>query len=517
LAESPLKEGLIYAGTDDGLIQVTEDGGENWKKIEVGSLPDVPETAFVNDIKADLYDENTVYVALDNHKFGDFKPYLLKSTDKGKSWESIAGDIPENYLVWRIVQDFVKPELMFAATEYGVFFTIDGGEKWIRLKGGIPTISFRDLVIQKERNDLICASFGRGFFVFDDYSPLREVTEEKLKEEAGLYPMRDAWMFSLRSGSGSQGASMWTSPNPQYGAVITYHLSEGLTSKKSVRKKEEGKLKKEKQPLTFPEWEVLKDERLEEKPKIWLTIHDADGNVVRKITGPAGKGFHRVSWDLRYPAWGAIDIHREKSSRGWMPSGNNVIPGTYTVSISKEEEGKITELAGQVEFDVIKLYEGALEGMNEVDVMAFRKEINLMREATSAASITMGEAKKKLAGMETALSRMLVPATELYEELYQLKRQLAEFEEQVYGDPAKREMSQYDYPTVSQRLGVASSGARNMSYGPTGTQVMCLEIAQEQFAALKADLIVIVEEGIPAFEQKLIAAGAPWMNGQPLK
>ncbi len=517
LAESPLQEGLIYAGTDDGLLQITEDGGKNWRKIEVGSLPDVPKTAFVNDIKADLFDVNTVYVALDNHKFGDFKPYLLKSTNKGKSWKSIAGDIPENHLVWRVVQDFVKAELMFAATEYGVFFTIDGGVKWIKLQGGIPCISFRDLVIQKERGDLVCASFGRGFFVFDDYTPLREITEEKLKEEVSMYAIRDAWMFSYRQGAGSQGASVYKAENPAYGAVITYHLAEGLSTKESARKKEESKLMKDEQALAFPEWEVLKEERLEEKPKLWITIRDMDGNVVRKISGSTAKGFHRESWDLRYPAWGAIDIHREASSGGWVPSGSNVIPGKYAASISKEVEGQITELAGPVEFNVVKLFEGALKGMDPVDAQAFRKEINLMLEATSAASIVLGEAKKKLAGMEKALSRMPTPAASLYEELYGLKKELAEFEEQVYGDPAKQEMSEYDYPTVRQRLGTASGGFWNMNYGPTATQQMCLAIAQEQFTGLKVDLEVIVNELIPAFEQKLIDAGAPWMNGMPLK
>ena len=520
LAESPLKEGLIYAGTDDGLIQVTEDGGENWKKIEVGSLPDVPETAFVNDIKADLFDESTVYIALDNHKYGDFTPYLFKSTNKGKSWKSIAGDIPENHLVWRVVQDYIKPELMFVATEYGIFFTIDAGEKWIKLKGGVPTISFRDLVIQKERNDLVCASFGRGFFVFDDYSPLRDVTEEKIKEEAGLYPIRDAWQYSFRSGAGSQGAGFYTAKNPEYGAVITYHLAENYPSKKSERKKAEGKLKKAEEPLEFPDWEVLKEERLEEKSKIWLTIRDAEGMIVRKINAPSGKGFHRVAWNLRYPAWGAIDIHRERSSSGegrWSPSGSSVLPGTYSVTISKELEGKITELAGPVEFNVVKLYQGALEGMDAVDAQSFRKEINLMREATSAASIVLGEASKKLNGMQTALSRMPTPAGELYEELYQLKRELAEFNEQLYGDPAKRGMSEYSYPTVSQRLGVASGGAWSLTHGPTATQIMSLEIAQEQFAVVKTDLELIVNQKIPTLEQKLIEAGAPWMNGMPLK
>ncbi|MCD4724231.1 MAG: hypothetical protein K8R63_05255 [Bacteroidales bacterium] len=516
LAESPLKEGLIYAGTDDGLIQVTEDGGANWRKIEVGKLPAVPETAFVNDIKADLYDENTVYIALDNHKFGDFKPYLLKSTDKGKNWKSIAGDIPENTLVWRVVQDHEKAELMFAATEYSIYFTIDGGKKWIKLKGGVPTISFRDLAIQKERNDLVGASFGRSFYVFDDYSVLRHVTEEKLKEEARLYPIRDAWLYAFRSGAGSQGSNYYSAENPPRGAVFTYHLAKNYSSKESERKKEEKKLKKEEQPLSFPEWEVLKEERLEEKPKIWLTVRDADGMVVRKINAPAGKGFHRVDWDLRYPAWEAIDIHMERSG-DWTPPGSLVIPGTYTVSLAKEVEGKITELAGPLEFNVIKLYKGALEGMNPLDAFAFRKEMDQMREATSAASITLREAKKKVDAMQTALSRMPEPPGELNEQLYQLKKVLAEFEEQVHGDPAKRELSEYTYPTLRQRLSVASQGYWNLTYGPTLMQIQNLQIARKQFEILKSELEVIVNQQIPDMEQKLIDAGAPWMSGRPLK
>jgi hypothetical protein len=319
-------------------------------------------------------------------------------------------------------------------------------------------------------------------------------------------------------GAGSQGAAHYTADNPDYGAVITYHLSESYSTLESERKKEEGKLQKDEKPLTFPDWEMLKQERLQEKPKIWLTIRDTDGNVVRKLNGEMGKGFHRVAWDLRYPAWGAIDIHREAASgRSWQPSGMAVMPGTYTVTLSKEIDGKISDLAGPLAFEVERLYEGALEAKPEQDIAAFRDEVNKMREATSAASITFDEVQKKVTAMQTALSRMAEPPGDLYEELYDIKRLLAEFNEKVYGDPAKRELSEYDYPTVSQRLGVASGGAWNLNYGPTGTQQMCLEIAKEQFKGFKAELEVIIQELIPAFEAKLVAAGAPWMNGMPLK
>ncbi|NNL88454.1 MAG: glycosyl hydrolase, partial [Marinicaulis sp.] len=195
IGESPIDENILYVGTDDGIIQTTSDGGETWNRIEVGRLPGVPNTAFVNDIRADLYDADTVYVALDNHKYGDYTPYLLKSTNRGQSWTSIASNIPDRHLIWRMVQDHVNPNLLFAATEYGLFFTVDGGGRWTELDGGVPTISFRDVVIQRRENDLVAASFGRGFFILDDYSPLRDVSAEALDNEALLFPGRRAWWY----------------------------------------------------------------------------------------------------------------------------------------------------------------------------------------------------------------------------------------------------------------------------------------------------------------------------------
>ncbi len=237
LSESPLKEGLIYAGTDDGIIQVTEDGGASWRKLEVGSIKGIPATAFVNDIRADLFDANTVYAALDNHKFGDFKPYLIKSTDAGKSWSSITGNLPDRTLVWRLVQDHEKSDLLFAATEFGIYFTLDGGSEWIQLKGGVPTISFRDITIQRRENDLVAASFGRGFFILDDISPLREATPEILEKEAKLFPVKDPWVYVPKHVAHSQGNAEYTAENPAFGAVFTYFLKEDIKSMKETQEK----------------------------------------------------------------------------------------------------------------------------------------------------------------------------------------------------------------------------------------------------------------------------------------
>ena len=165
LSESPVTEGLIYAGTDDGIVQITEDGGSTWRKYNVGSMPGVPATAFVNDIRADLHDANTVYICLDNHKYGDLKPYLLKSNDRGVTWRKATGGMPDKTLVWRTVQDHVDKNLMFAATEYGVYVSFDGADNWMKFGGGFPTISVRDITIQRRENDLIAATFGRGFYI----------------------------------------------------------------------------------------------------------------------------------------------------------------------------------------------------------------------------------------------------------------------------------------------------------------------------------------------------------------
>jgi len=317
VAESPNQEGLIYAGTDDGLLQITEDGGKNWKKIELGSIPGIPKTAFVNDIKADLFDVNSVYLVLDNHKFGDLNPYLLISKNKGRTWKSIKSNLPERTLIWRIVQDHINPKLFFLGTEFGIYFTLNKGEEWIQLKGGIPTISFRDLAIQRRENDLVGASFGRGFYILDDFSFLREINSSELKrKEAELFTGRNSLLYIPQPGhafseKGSQGASYFTSKNPPFGSVFTYYLSEEYKSLKKQREEKESILVKENNNITFPGWDNVEAERRQDPIVIWLTIKDAESKVIRNIKGNNKKGFNRIAWNLRYPDLQTIDIQIE--------------------------------------------------------------------------------------------------------------------------------------------------------------------------------------------------------------
>ncbi|MBR9922647.1 MAG: glycosyl hydrolase [Bacteroidetes bacterium] len=516
LAESPLQEGLIYAGTDDGLIQVTEDGGANWRKIEAGSLPGVPETAFVNDIKADLHDANTVYVALDNHKFGDYTPYLLMSSDRGKTWKSIAGNIPDRTLVWRLVQDHVKPELLFSATEFGIYFSINRGEDWVKLKGGVPTISFRDLAIQRRENDLVGASFGRSFYVFDDYSVLRELSEEQMKEEASLFSVRDAWWYIPRpvlsmGGRGSQGASYYVADNPPFGAVFTYHLSESMQTLEQQRKEREKELQEAGEDIPFPGWDALDEERNQAAPKIWLTIRDADGNVVRRITGPTSKGFHRVAWDLRYPSPAAIELDDE-SGNG---SGFMAAPGTYSVSLSRQMDGEVTELAGPIEFEVVKMRDGALPAASPDEVASFWRELEDMTAQTSATSVSLRNAKKRVEAMQRALAATPLDPGDLDERLHKLRADIQDLEIQLNGSGAKGEVGEKGPPTISERISVARMGTSFATYGPNQNHRTSLDIAKKEFNNVRNELNRILEI-MPRLERAMREAGAPWIEGQPL-
>ena len=217
LDESPLVEGLLYVGTDDGLVQVSEDGGGGWRREE--AFAGVPAMAYVADVVASRHDPDRVYAVFNNHKEGDFRPYVTRSDDRGASWTDITGDVPDGQSSWTLVEDHVDPDLLFLGTEFGLFATLDGGGSWVRLRGGLPTIAVRDLEIQRRENDLVLATFGRGFYILDDYSPLRTVDEAVAAGAAHLFPVKDPWAYipgaaAGRPGEGDAGRRLLHRPEP---------------------------------------------------------------------------------------------------------------------------------------------------------------------------------------------------------------------------------------------------------------------------------------------------------------
>ena len=512
LAESPITEGLLYAGTDDGLIQVSEDGGANWRKVD--SLPDVPAGYFVNDIKADLFDANTAYVCIDNHKAGDFKPYLLKTTDAGRTWTSLAENLPERHLIWRLVQDHVDPNLMFVGTEFGVYFTLDGGANWMQLKGGMPTISVRDLAIQKRENDLVLATFGRSFYVLDDYSALRGLNEERLSQEAQLFETRDTWWYRQRSPLGggsqaSQGNSFYFAENPDFGATFTYYLHEGYDTAKKRRQKEEKDRIKEGLDTPTPGWDALREERLEEKPAIVLAIHDESGKWVRSMDAPAGKGFHRVTWNLRGNPTRPFPRQKEEAARDSGDGGGRLLaPGTYQVRMHKRIAGELTDLGLAQDFLVKPLGGGALPGATPEEVAGFFAALGQAETRASTLGARMAEGLQQVQAAQWAASRVARP--DLETGAGKLRRQLLDMQIIMSGDSVRGAANDPGPRSVRSRLSACSTG----TYGPTPTHQMSLDIATRQMDSLSEQLDVILKESIPQIQSQLDEAGAPWTPGR---
>ncbi|TPN88635.1 WD40/YVTN/BNR-like repeat-containing protein [Aquimarina algicola] len=514
IAESPKQENILYVGTDDGAIQVTENGGDNWKKIEAGSLPGVPSTAFVNDIKADLFDANTVYVALDNHKYGDFNPYLFKSTDKGQTWTSIVGNLPQRTLIWRIVQDHVQSNLLFAATEFGIYFTINGGKKWVKLQGGAPTISFRDIAIQRRENDLVGASFGRGFFVFDDYTPLRNISEAKLQEEAILFPTRDAWWYIPRSHlsfddqKGSQGASHYVAPNPDFGAVFTYYLKDGLKTAKETRQKRE-KANKAKD-IAFSGWESVDAEHTATTPKIIITITDSNGKAIRRIKGDVKKGFHRIAWDLRYPSPYPITLQKQNDS-DYTPKGFMAPPGTYTATLSKVVEGKVTVLSEPITFVVKQMRKGALPGVSVEESTAFLRTYENAIRDVSAIDLNIKKGIKTIAAMKRALQNANSVPGDLDTRLHALSKKMQGINKEFNGSPSKQQVGEKNKPTLQYRMFAIQKGVERSTYGPTDTHRKTMQIITASIDTFKTKINNIQNE-IKGLTKELNAVGAPFIE-----
>ncbi|WP_367388176.1 glycosyl hydrolase [Lewinella sp. LCG006] len=506
LAESPVQEGLLYAGTDDGMLQVTEDGGQNWRKIEWANVKGVPATAFVNDVKADLFAAKTVYVVLDNHKYGDYNPYLLKSTDAGRTWTKLGTDLPERTLLWRIVQDHVNGQLLFLGTEFGVYFSVNGGQQWHALKGGLPTISFRDLAIQRRENDLVGASFGRGLFVLDDYTALRSVSETQLAQAATLFTPRDAWWYIPRSHlgfdepKGDQGGGHFVAPNPDFGAVFTYYLKEGYTTAKETRQKAE----KEADKVTFPGWEAIEKEAMEAAPKVFLLVRNAAGAVIRQVDGPTAGGFHRVAWDLRHASPGAI------TGNDFGMPGRLAMPGKYTAELYQQVDGKVSSLSAPVTFTVKRLREGALPGATLAEVEAFWQDFEKTFADFTALAAQLEDAGSYGERLTKGLENTPAAANTLRETMATLSQEMHQLKKAIGGDPDKVQVGEKNNPVVFDRIFAVMRGVERSTYGPTAMHRMSLEAANAQIKEIGAALTQW-KAAASKLGKDIQAAGGPWV------
>ncbi len=513
LDESPVKEDLIYVGTDDGLIQVTEDAGKTWRKVS--NFPGVPEYSYVSDIFASRFDENVIFASLRNLKRDDFKPYIFKSTDKGKTWTSIAANLPENGSVHTIEQDFVKPDLLFVGTEFGAFFSINGGQSWVEFKSSLPSIAVYDMAIQKRENDLVLATFGRGFYILDNYAPLRELTGDLPNNESHLFTVKDALLYIQTGKKYGQGATYYTAPNPEFGATFTLYLKDVPRTKKEIRQEAEKKLFKDSKPIPQPSFAELEAEKNEVPAYLLVTIRDNEGSVIRTMTQSPSQGIQRLNWDLCYDNTRIQNV--DKFDPFAKRNGNvYVLPGTYSVEIAMVQNSNVKPLAKPTKFNVKALNNNTIPVQNREKMVAFHKEISNLSKAMVGAMQLNNDLKKEVTAMKQTALALPSAHEKLLPELNEIEKELNEIDLIINGYEPKassEELPPLDVPLYN-RLSDLIESQLNSTADITGTSSMQFNILKEEFPPVLERIRKVAEVKIVEIRKMMDDKNAPYTYGR---
>ena len=521
LSESPIDENLVAAGTDDGIVHISENGGASWRKIS--TIPGAPKLSYVNSVFLSKHDVNTIYVAFNHHKFGDFKPYIFKSSDKGKTWTSISSNLPKGS-VYSIEEDHVDSNLIFCGTEYGAFFSPNKGKRWKELATGLPTIAVRDITIQERENDLVLGTFGRGFYVMDDYSALRSIENDTPSESAKIYSVRDAlsWEKSLPlglPGKSFQGDNFYTAPNLGPEAMITYYYNDDYKSLKEKRTKKEKELIKNENDTPYPSYNELKAERNEESEKLVFTIKNDKGQVVKKEFKKPEKGVQRFHWDLRYTLQNPIDLSVSSFYNPWagIDEGTLVEPGTYTVDMQLYKNNELTKLAGPIAFEVKALDNTVMPAENRAAKVAFQKEVMQLEADLGACQTIINETNTKLKYIKAAIKRSEQPFGELTKSVVTIENKLKQIRLELFGDSVKSKLDISQVQSPANRIGLIGYEQKYSTSAPTKTHKDSYAIAKGEIVVLKKRVEAVFNVDIKQLEDKLIKSGAAYTPGRGYK
>jgi hypothetical protein len=426
--------------------------------------------------------------------------------------------------VWTIGEDHARRDLLFVGTEFGVFFTVDGGQRWVQLRSGLPVIPVRDLAIHTRTSDLVLATFGRGFYVLDDYSPLRALTPALLAVEATLLPVRPAEMyFPTNVEAGSQGQTFFTAPNPPVGATFTYYLGRALRSRRDARRERERAAARRGEDTPYPSWDSLRAEDREEPPAIVLTITDEAGTLIRQLTGPTGTGLHRVTWDLRWPSTQPVtsparagDDDEGGGGGGFFGGGGGPIttPGGYRVSLNKRVDGVLTPLGEPQAFSAEPIGTPSLPWADRAALLAFQRQTASLQRAVLGAAQVTNEALTQVRVLRTALDQTPSVSPALRTEAGTLESRLLDLQVRLSGDRTMESRSEPAAPGIVDRIQNVVSGHWQTTANPTATHRRDYEIAASEFGQFLPVLRQLVETDLKALFARAEAAGVPWTPGR---
>ncbi len=494
--ESPIKKGLIYVGTDDGLIQVTRDGGATWTRIE--KFPGVPDMTYVSRVVASSHNEGTVYATFDGHRSNDFKPYVLKSNDYGKSWTSISSNLPFSSV--QVIREHQRAgNLLFVGNEVGAFYSGNGGASWSKLQYNLPTVPVHDIRIHPRENDLVIGTHGRGIFIIDDITPLEKLADADRAGKFHVFPVKPATLFNYNSsipggvqGAGALGERSYSAPNPPFGSTLTYYVKDSLPKGRALS----------------------------------LAIFDSTGKRIRDLTVNSKAGMHRATWDLRlaapyYNPPSGDGRGRRGGNGSGQPEGAYVLPGRYVARLTLAGKGD-TVTASSVETPVVvnadplvSLSAADYQALHALRLAAASQQARVQAVVRSAELIKdeMTEVKNALKSVQgsDSLSRQVSSVDREVDSILKAVRR------DPNGPPKDADDKNKYEPSIQDRVNGVAGEIGNVTSPPTQLQRETLDAAMRDLAGETARLNTLLTSRVPSLNRALDAAGVPWTVGRSVK
>lgn len=470
LIESPARAGMIWAGTDDGNLQLTTDAGKTWANL-IKNVPGMPAESSVSHVEPSRTSADLAYVAFDRHKLDDYRPYVFKTSDCGRSWVNIAGDLPGKAYVHIVREDPKNPNLIYAGTELGLFGSYNGGKNWVSLGlKNLPAVAVHDILIHPRDNDLILATHGRSLWIFDDATAIQRMSAEVLNSDAQLFDIRPALRFTTRFTRYGMGDAIFTGPNPPGGALITYYLKD----------------------------------KPDDKIKVKIQVLDASGKLVRELNQvPKEKGLNRAGWDLRYegPRVRRPPTEEETLFTGG-PRSAQVLPGTYTVKLMVGEKTFQKQL--EVRMDpTVTVSTADLQLQQEIAL-----KIRDMQSAVNDSLRLLDSVKTQLEQVEkTVKERMPDAPADLTKSIADFKKQVDTLTNSIANPQGEARAS--NRPRLSERLGSLFSDIDGVNAAPTPAQREYFAELQTEFPKKLGEVNRFIDETIPKMNETLRRYDAP--------
>ncbi|MGB0777610.1 MAG: VPS10 domain-containing protein [Flavobacteriaceae bacterium] len=487
----------IWAGTDDGNVQITRDGGKTWTNV-APNIKGMPAKSWVPQIKTSTFNEGEAYVVVNNYRQFDFMPYLFRTRDYGKTWERLLADQPETFgYVHAIVQDPEEQKLLFLGSENGLYVSIDEGKNWTKWTNGFPTVPTMDLVIHPREQDLVIGTFGRAFYVLDDIRPLREIA----RQGTGLFD-KDLVLFAPPTGvqtinqqpSGTRfGANaMFNGENRPSGARISYYIKVS-EDKAAPSSKKKSKKKKSKDTEVAQKSTVNKD-------SIFLTIYNDKGEAIRNIKRKAPKkdGLYRTSWfmEKKGVARASRSIPKKNARE---PYGNAVMPGKYKLEMTFAGQTSSQEI--EVILDPRKTWD--LEGLAQKD--ALLTQIDEYRSMAANSTAQLARAKKIVSDYSKRISEA---DPENKEELMKAQKEISKkidgYFDSLLGKRDKRQgITRNPEPTALSYLNTARRYANGLNGAPTSTETTLFDNAKLKLEPVLTEITTFFNEDWKAYQKKM--------------